>query len=67
MQTDSFKISIGNLGVHLPDTTAFVFWPPPGCHTELIDSIFVGKNKSSMNLLSFSSASTNQIFPVNLL
>ena len=57
---------MGNLGVHLPETTA-LFFVPPGCQTELIESIFVGKNKSSMNLLSFSSASTSQIFPANLL
>ena len=58
-------VSIGNLLVHFPDMITFVFCIPPGTQTTLIDRILVGKNKSSMNFLSFASDSTSQILSEN--
>ena len=44
----TFLVSMGNFGVHLPETIALVF-SIPFDQTTLIAKIFVGKNKSSMN------------------
>ena len=38
----TFLVSIGNFGVHLPETTALVFWTP-SAQTSLIAKILVGK------------------------